>query len=99
MAYKPYEIESMLLTKLKMDPSNEDHTWFEIQIEGLPKIRTKLSFTRKKEIGDKLIAKIHKQLRVRKIFFIGLMDCTKSLHDYEAQVKNDPYPPFNHIIV
>jgi hypothetical protein len=99
MPYKPLEIESMLKTKLKMTPSNADHKWYVLQIDDIPPIRTKISHTKKKDIGPELENRIQKQLRVRKKFFRELMDCTKSFSDYEAQVRADPYPPFNHLFV
>ena len=98
MPYKPIEIEGMLKTKLKMQPLDNDHRWFKLEIEGLPPIRTKLSHNRK-DIGDNLEGRIYKQLRVRKSFFHELMDCTKYREDYEKQIRADPYPPFNQIIV
>jgi len=77
----------MLLTKLGMTPSNADHKWFVIQFDGLPPIRTKLSHTKKKDVGLKLEGRMHKQLRVRSNFFRELMDCTK---DSTAKRVLDP---------
>lgn len=98
MPYKPVEIEGMLIRKLAMKPVNKDHKWFVLQFDGLPKIRTKLS-NNKKDVGAKLLGRISKQLRIRRPFFSGLMDCTKTRKDYELQVRNDPFPPFDIIIV
>lgn len=77
---------------------NADHKWFVLQFDGLPPIRTKLSHN-KKEVKAGLEGKIVKQLRVKKIFFNGLMDCTKSREDYEKQLRTDPFPPFDVLIV
>jgi len=98
MTYKRREVADMLVIKLKMRPRNADHEWYELSIDGLPPIRTKLS-NNKKDIHDALENKIFRQLRVRKKFFHELMDCTKSKDDYEQQVISDPYPPFDNLIV
>ncbi len=98
MPYKPLEIEGMLKTKLKMSDENSDHKWFKLEIEGLPPIRTKLP-NHKEDIRDGLESRICKQLRVRKLFFHGLMDCSKYKSDYEKQVRDDPYPPFDVLLV
>ena len=98
MPYKPLEIEGMLKTKLKMSVVNADHKWFRLEFEGVPPIRTKLP-NHKKDIRDILESRISKQLRVRKTFFHGLMDCTKSRVDYEKQIRDDPFPPFTILIV
>lgn len=88
----------MLIGKLGMSPLNADHKWFVLQFRGLPPIRTKLS-NNNKDIGSGLESRISKQLRVRKQFFIGLMDCSKRLEEYEAQIRTDPYPPFDQLFV
>ena len=98
MPYKPLEIEHMLSTKLRMVISNADHKWFEVQFDNLPIIRTKLP-NHRKDIWDKLESKIYRQLRVRKNFFHELMGCTKNRADYENQLRTDPYPSFDQIIV
>lgn len=94
MPYKPIEIERILTGKLKMSCEDADHTWFMVEIDGLPPIRTKLP-NHKDDIRSALESRICKQLRVRKLFFHGLMDCTKYRTDYEKQIKEDPFPPFN----
>jgi hypothetical protein len=98
MPYKPTQIEGMLRAKLKMSPEDADHTWFRLQFEGLPPIRTKVPH-HKDDIGDTLQGRIQKQLRVRKAFFKGLMDCPNSRADYERQVREDPYPPFSELFL
>ena len=81
-----------------MNSSDTDHKWFELQLDGIPPIRTKLSHSNK-DVGSKLEGRIQKQLRVRKKFFHELMDCTKNLSEYEKQIRSDPYPPFNQFFV
>lgn len=98
MPYKPIEIERMLINKLHMRVSNADHKWFELKIDGLPPIRTKLP-NHKDDINPIIAGRIHKQLRIRKKFFHELMDCTKYFDDYENQIKDDPYPPFNQLFL
>jgi len=98
MPYKPAEVERMLLTKLKMTSEESDHTWYRLDIDGMPPIRTKISHNRK-DIRDKLESRIYKQLRIRKPLFHELMDCTKYRDDYVKQVREDPFPPFNEMFV
>jgi hypothetical protein len=98
MVYKPKKVEGMLTTKLHMQPENADHLWFKLELEGLPPIRTKIS-NHKEDIKPKIEGRIHKQLHVRGDFFRELMDCTKYFEDYEKQVRKDPYPPFNVLIL
>ncbi len=88
----------MLKTKLQMAALNSDHRWFELQLNELPTIRTKISHN-KKDIGPALENRICKQMRIRKKFFYELMDCTKYRDDYERQVREDPYPPFSERLV
>lgn len=98
MPYKPAQIESMLKTKLGMYKENKDHRWFRVDFNGLPPIRTKISHNNK-EVGASLENRISKQLRIRNKFFHELMDCTKYKPEYEAQIRQDPIPPFSQIIV
>lgn len=98
MPYKPKEIRSILTGKLGMTVSQRDHTWFLLTLNNLPTIKTKLP-NHKGDIGPQLENRICKELRVRKVFFYGLMDCSKYLKDYDEQIRSDPYPPFDQIIV
>ncbi len=98
MPYKPIEIAGMLTKKLGMLSEKADHTWFRFEIDGLPPIRTKLP-AHKEDIRDKLESRIYKQLRVRKLFFHELMNCTKYRADYIKQIKEEPYPPFSILFV
>jgi len=84
--------------KLGMTVSERDHTWFELHLSGLPTIRTKLP-NHKEDIRPKLESRICNELRIRRSFFFGLMDCTKYFQDYEKQMRNDPYPPFSVLLV
>jgi hypothetical protein len=98
MPYSPRDVEGMLRIKLNMVIENADHKWFKLELNGLPPIHTKLP-NHREDIRDQLESKIHKQLRIRKMFFRGLMDCTKNRADYEEQIRRDPYPPFDILIV
>jgi len=98
MPFKPREIGNMLEKKLGMTSSNADHIWYELQFSNLPPIRTKLP-NHKDDIGPELESKICNQLRVRKVFFHGLMECTKYRADYEKQIQEDPFPPFSVLLV
>jgi len=88
----------MLLNVLHMSYENRDHTWFKLELDNLPPIRTKLSF-HKEDINSEIESRICKQLRIRKAFFHELMNGTKNFDDYEKQIRTDPYPPFSVLIV
>jgi len=97
MPIRPRDLESVLQTKFSFAPApshDPDHRWYELKLSGLPTILTKVSHT-KKEIGRALEAKIVRQLRVRKPFFQEMVGCTKGPQEYEAQLREDPYPPFD----
>ena len=102
MPHKPREIESLLQNKFgfgqKAGGRGKDHRWYELQLKDLPPIRTKVSHSTE-DIGFALESKIAKQLRVRKPYFDGMMDCTNSSTDYQRQVRDDPFPPWNMLIV
>ena len=83
--------------KFKLSPSTdneEGHRWYELQIEGLPVIKTKFSHGRKE--GRRLEGLIARQLRVRKPFFDAMMRCNQDREAFYQQIRNDPYPPFEH---
>jgi hypothetical protein len=97
MASKPGEIENVLQVKfgfIRAKGHSSDHHWYELRLKGLPAILTKVSHS-KKEIGSQLAGKIARQLRVRKIYFEGMLDCTNSREDYYRQVRGSPFPPFD----
>jgi len=97
MPYKPRDIEHTLQYKFGFTPAKQrstDHRWYELQFPGLPVIATKVSHG-KKEIVPAIEAKIARQLRVRRPFFMGMVRCDHELDDYERQVREDPYPPWH----
>jgi hypothetical protein len=98
MPYKPREIKKTLKNKFGFGPAkghSDDHSWYELCLPGLPSILTKVSHG-KKEVGRKLEGKIARQLRVRTPYFRGMVGCTHSYEDYCRQIREDPYPPFDH---
>ena len=97
MPFKSEVVETKLKNKFGFSPAvgrESGHRWYELKIEGLPVISTKFSHGGK-EINDFLESIISKQLRVRKPFFREMIGCTKSSEEYQEQVKEDPFPPFN----
>jgi hypothetical protein len=95
MPRKPREIESTLVNKLGFSRAtghSSDHRWYELQLPGLELILTKVSHSRN-DIGSKLEGMIARQCRVRRQFFEGMMDCTKTREEYYHQVREDPFPP------
>jgi len=95
MPIRPGDLQSILINKFGFIQSNRDHKWFALDLPDLPTIATKVSHGRK-EIGRKLEGRIAKQLRVRKRFYSEMVGCTKSREDYYQQVREDPYPPWEH---
>ena len=73
---------------------SKDHEWFELQLEGLPLIATKISLGMD-EIGVDLESKIARQLRVKKQFMVEMLECTKSCEEYIKQVRTTPVPPWD----
>lgn len=71
-----------------------DHHWYELEIPGLPTILTKVSHS-EREIPDSLLTAMARQVRVRRPFFVGMIQCTHSKADYVKQVKTDPVPLFD----
>lgn len=97
MPRKPREIASKLTGNfdfIEAESHSGDHRWYQLRLDGLPAILTKLSRNRE-DIGPKLEGKIARQLRVSKSFFDGMMDCSYDRADYERQVRDDPVPPFD----
>lgn len=97
MVLKTRELRSLLENKFgfrRAEGHSSDHVWYELELSGLPTILTKVSHG-SREIGRKLEGKIARQLRVRKPFFRGMVNCTNDLDDYGRQVREDPYPPFH----
>jgi hypothetical protein len=97
MPYKPSQIENILQSKFgfsRCRTHSSDHHWYELTIQGLSKIVTKVSHSRA-DIGDRLASKIARQLHVRLPFFREMVDCTKNSDDYRRQMRESPYPPFD----
>src|SRR5713101_5136753 len=97
MPRKPRDIEKALTTKFGFTPASSrssDHRCYELTLPGLPPIHTKLSHS-KADIGPNLEGKIARQMRVRKPFFDSMMKCHKTRDEYYAQIRADPYPPFD----
>ncbi len=97
MPIKTRDLRSKLQNKFGFSHSkvrSDDHYWYELTIPGLPIIATKVSHG-SKEISSSLENAIARQLRVRKKFFRGMIECTKDSETYQKQVREDPFPPFN----
>jgi hypothetical protein len=97
MPLKTNELESKLVHKFGFDQAHtrsSDHRWYEINVPGCPPILTKVSHGAK-ELSPSLESMIARQLRVRKTFLREMINCTKSLDDYQHQVQTAPIPPFD----
>jgi hypothetical protein len=100
MSLKPKKLEQLLRSKFGFLPAksrSKDHRCYELSLDGLPPIHTKVSHS-KKDIGSNLLAKIARQMRVHKPFFDEMMGCTIDKQTYENQIRVSPYPPFENII-
>ena len=97
MPRKTRDVESLLQSKYGFTEAKErsrDHRWYGLNLPGLPTIATKFSHSNQ-DINPALESKIARQLRVRKPYFVGMVDCTHSKQDYYRQVQQDPFPPFD----
>jgi len=96
MPINPTELERIILHKFRFSPAKRgaDHIWYELRLDGLPVIMTKISHSNK-EIHSKLEGKIARQLRVKGPFFKQMISCNRSRDQYYEQVKADPHPPFD----
>jgi len=95
MPLKSRDLESILQSKFGFSLRFGDHRWLKLDLPGLPAIMTKVSHGSGGEIYSELEGRIRTQLRVRKKFFRAMIDCTQGVDDYERQLWNDPYPPFD----
>lgn len=96
MPFKPRELEKLLLHKFKFEISPnhaDDHRWFELNIDGVHKITTRLSHNNK-EIGLGLRKIMADELHVRNKYFDEMFNCTKSKEQYEELLRTNPSPPF-----
>ena len=97
MPRRAAEIEGLLQHKFGFSRAMQhgsDHRWYELRLEGLPRILTMVSHGRG-EIGPVVLGRMARQLRVRGPFFDGMMSCTRSREEYYRQLREAPYPPFD----
>lgn len=94
MTYRPREVESCLQSKFGFNRDNRDHRFYILELPNLPPIRTKVSHSRK-PIPPQILSLIARQLRVRTPYFRGMINCTNNLDDYQRQITEDPYPPWD----
>ena len=91
MPRKPRDIEDKLKNKFGFAAAkahSKDHRWYELRLDGLPILLTKISHSRAK-IGPGLEAKIARQLRVAKSYLDGMIECRNSSDDYQRQVRDN----------
>ena len=96
MPIMPRDLERILQNKYEFSPAeghSSDHRWYELKLDGLPSILTKVSHSRD-EINSDLEGKIARQLRVRKKYFREMVSCHNSREDYYQQVHDAPFPPW-----
>lgn len=98
MPLKTRELRSILLGKFGFYQckKKKDHKWLCLEVEGLPVIMTQVSHGSGGVIFKGLESKIRRQLRVRKEFFDGMIQCPNSRDDYIEKLRTDPSPPWEH---
>jgi len=97
MPIKIRDAEQQIQNKFGFEPAAErstDHRWYNLRLEGLPTISTKLSHSRG-DLSPTLEAIIARQLRVSRAFFLEMIKCTRAAQDYERQVREAPRPPWD----
>lgn len=100
MPYKPAEITHVLTAvlgfTLEKGPRGDDHKWYKLEIDGVPRtIRTFVSHGRSKQYDKGLESKVARELHVSAPFFRQIMRGEKTREDYIHEVKTNPHPPFH----
>jgi hypothetical protein len=96
MPKKARDVEHKLTDKfgfLESRRHSSDHKWYELQLDGLPLIATKISHS-SRDIPPKIEGMIARQLRVHGPFFDGMIACKNNREAYYRKVRTDPYPPW-----
>jgi hypothetical protein len=97
MPLDPRKTEQSLQSKFGFIPApgrSTDHKWYELKLDDLPVITTKFSHSRE-PITDRIAGLIARQLRVRRSYLNGMIECTNAKEDYYQQVRVDPVPPWD----
>jgi hypothetical protein len=95
MPLKTRDLKQALTGKFHFAPAKskgQDHEWFQLTLEGYPKILTKVS-RGMHEISDSLLPKIANQLMVPRSFLVGMVQCSNSREDYYARIRANPTGP------
>ena len=80
--------EKALVHKFDMERDERDHRWYRLVLDGQEVARTFVSTgTKYQTLGDDLVAKMAKQLRVPPHFFAGMVNCPKSKEDYISHLR------------
>ncbi len=91
------DVERLLVQKFGFSPAGNqsvDHAWYQLKLEGFPAIKTKVS-RGAGSLSKQLEGMIARQLRVRRAYFDGMFSCRNSSEDYQRQVEEDPFPPWD----
>jgi hypothetical protein len=97
MPIKIREAEQKIQGKFGFQLATErssDHRWYKLRLEGLPVISTKFSHS-KGDLSPMIEAKIARQLRVPRGYFLDMMACNKGPQEYYEQVRTNPVPPWD----
>lgn len=89
MPLKTRELESKLVHKFGFELATEksdDHRWYKLVIPGCMPILTKVSHGIK-ELSVDLESMVAKQLKVKRKYLIGMVECTNSADSYKEIIK------------
>ena len=85
---KTKDVSSRLCAKGFVRKDDADHCQYFLYVDGFKtRIRTKMSHG-EREIGDALILKMAKQLKLSKIDFLDLVDCRLDGETYVQKMKD-----------
>ncbi len=96
MPFKSTKIERVLMSKFGFEecPGRHSHRFLELQLEGLPTVRTMVSHG-VDEPRAILQGKIARQLGVPSSMFEDMINCPVSRDDYISYLKTHPPVPTN----
>lgn len=92
MPLKARDVKGSLTTKFGLAPYTKgrdpDHEWLAVDVAGAGKIAVMFSHA-DKDLGDVLLSKICRQLRVARPYLNGMISCTNSRAAYLQKLVDD----------
>ena len=89
MPLKAREVTGSLATKFGFSPLDrgDKHQWLQLALGGVRPVTVMFSHG-DRELGDVLLGKICKQLRVSRPYLTGMLDCHNTSPDYRHKLTN-----------